>query len=53
MLLSSCLCDEAGLPVFTKEQAARLPNRIAQPLLEAINRINGFNADSVEDAEKN
>jgi len=51
--VSLCLRDAHGLPLLTPEQAGRLPQRVAGPILEAINRVNGLSDEAVEAATGN
>ena len=52
-VLSCCVTDADGSQVLTPDQARALPRRIMAPLVQAANRLNGWDAESVEAAAGN
>jgi len=54
-LVAACACDENFKPLFTREQAKRLAEKSALPIVRAFaacDRINGLGYTASEDAEK-
>lgn len=53
-LLAACTVDESGAPIFaTEAQAALVPIRYGEMIMEAINKLNGWSQARVDDAAGN
>jgi hypothetical protein len=52
-LLAACVLDDDNKAAFTQKTAAELDPQVGMQLLVAINRLNGFTKNPVEDAAKN